>query len=195
MALTNLNRYQEKPKTEMDSLKFEAVNKSNWKDLQKLFEERGGPHNCWCMVWRNMEKGASRSKKLDKKKSLQGYIDNEIKIGLLCYDRIEPIAWCSIAPRDTYKKLGGDQSLPNVWSLVCFFIKRECRGKGLTRELLTRAENYARANGAEYIEAYPVENDSPSYRFMGFKSTFEQANYNFKHKAGTRRNVMIKRLV
>jgi hypothetical protein len=30
-------------------------------------------------------------------------------------------------------------------------------------------------SGARYVEAYPVEPDSPSYRFMGFKTTFEKA--------------------
>lgn len=41
------------------------------------------------------------------------------------------------------------------------------------------------------MEAYPVEPDSPSYRFMGFKQTFEKAKFNFIKKAGKRRNVML----
>ncbi len=40
------------------------------------------------------------------------------------------------------------------------------------------------------LEAYPVEKKSPSYRFMGFISTFEKAGFEFVKKAGTRRNVM-----
>ena len=48
-----------------DDLTFKAVDQHNWKDLEKLFESRGGPHNCWCMVWRKKE-GKDISKKEGK---------------------------------------------------------------------------------------------------------------------------------
>ena len=51
-----------------------------------------------------------------------------------------------------------------------------------------------RKMGAKYIEAYPVEPDSPSYRFMGFIKTFEKAGFNFVKKVGTRRHVMTYKL-
>lgn len=78
-----------------------------------------------------------------------------------------------------------------VWSLTCFFIKREYRKQGLTRRLITEAIDYATSNGAKYVEAYPVEPDSPSYRFMGFRHVFEDMDFKFLHKAGKRRHVMI----
>jgi GNAT superfamily N-acetyltransferase len=74
--------------------------------------------------------------------------------------------------------------------LVCFFIKREYRQKGITTELIRNAILYAKANGAAYVEAYPVDPDSPSYRFMGFKPVFDHLGFDFKHKAGQRRYVM-----
>jgi hypothetical protein len=39
--------------------------------------------------------------------------------------------------------------------------------------LIKNAKGYAKENGAEYIEAYPVKEESSSYRFMGFVKTFE----------------------
>lgn len=118
----------------MNSLAFVAVDKSNWEDLEILFESRGGPHNCWCMAWRNMDPGKDRPKKNDKKNSHAAYVEEGLPIGLLCYDNSEPIAWCSIAPRDPYRELGGIQKLANVWSLVCLFVKREYRQKGLIKK-------------------------------------------------------------
>jgi hypothetical protein len=63
-----------------------------------------------------------------------------IPIGLLGYSDGEPVAWCSIAPRTTYRNLGGptstSESPEEVWSLVCFFIRREFRGKGLTNRVI-----------------------------------------------------------
>lgn len=174
----------------MTELLYIPVDKSNWTDLEKLFECKGGPHNCWCMVWRNMNEGTDRANKVDKKASLKNYVDNQNPVGLLCYDHSEAIAWCSIAPRESYRELSGDNSLTNVWSLVCFFIKKEYRQKGITEELIKQAIKYAKVNGANYVEAYPVDPESPSYRFMGFRPIFDKLGFEFKHKAGQRRYVM-----
>lgn len=178
----------------MKKLGFRAVDASNWKDLEHLFESRGGPHHCWCMVWREMADGLSRANKADKKSTLKSFMENKLPIGLLCYDEADPIGWCSIAPRALYRELGGTKEEGKVWSLVCFFIKREYRQQGLIKKLIAQAEVYAKKNGADYLEAYPVEKESPSFRFMGFKSTFEAMGFAFKGRAGNRRNVMIKRL-
>lgn len=177
-------------KEEKKALLYVPVDKSNWTDLETLFESKGGPHNCWCIVWRNMEEGKDRSNKTDKKDSLKKYVEKKSPIGLLCKNNSEPIAWCSIAPRNSYRELQGDSTLDNVWSLVCFFIKREYRQKGITEELIKEAIKYAKANGAKYVEAYPVDPDSPSYRFMGFKPLFDKMGFDFKYKVGQRRNVM-----
>ena len=111
-------------------------------------------------------------------------------IGLLTYIGNEAIAWCSIAPRETYQRLGGDETLEDVWSIACFFIKKEHRDQGIIDLLIDKAKKYARKNHAKYLEAYPVETDSPSYQFMGFIRTFEKAGFSFVKKAGTRRHVM-----
>ena len=174
----------------MTAFHYRPVDESNWSDLEALFESKGGPHNCWCMVWRNMLEGTDRASKSDKKDALKQYVSAKKPVGLLCYDRSEAIAWCSIAPRESYRELSGDQSLPDVWSLVCFFIKRNYRQKGLSEVLLQQAILYAKDNGAKYVEAYPVDPDSPSYRFMGFKPVFDKMGFEFKHKAGQRRYVM-----
>ena len=62
---------------------------------------------------------------------------------------------------------------------------------GVTSQILAAALDYAKDNGAHYVEAYPVAPDSPSYRFMGFVPTFEKAGFRFVESAGSRRNVMI----
>jgi hypothetical protein len=84
--------------------------------------------------------------------------------------------------------------LEKVWSIACFFIKREFRDQGLIDILIEQAKKYAKKNGAKYLEAYPVQPDSPSYRFMGFINTFEKADFSFVKKAGSRRNVMTYKL-
>ena len=33
-------------------LTFREVDAKHWRDLERLFESRGGPKSCWCMLWR-----------------------------------------------------------------------------------------------------------------------------------------------
>ena len=175
-------------------LEFHNVTKDRWNDFEELFECKGGPHNCWCMAWRTNENKKSVPGKSGKKLSIKRRVDEGVPVGMLAYFDNAPIAWCSIAPRDTYRPLGGDDSLDNVWSLTCFFVKREFRNEGIASELLNAAVKNAKENGAKYVEAYPVAPDSPSYRFMGFKPMFEKAGFQFVKMAGTRRNVMLREL-
>jgi GNAT superfamily N-acetyltransferase len=113
-------------------------------------------------------------------------------VGILGYLVGKPVAWCSIAPRPTYRNLGGVAGAAdeNVWSLACFFVTRQYRGQGMTARLIGAAVDHARARGATVVEAYPVDPDSPSYRFMGFVAAFKKAGFVEAGRAGTRRRVM-----
>jgi GNAT superfamily N-acetyltransferase len=142
-------------------------------------ESKGAPHNCWCTAWIAVDKKNKKAEKSEKKTTIKRRIEKGIPVGLLAYSKGEAIGWCAVAPRETYRPLGGDETKDTVWSVVCFFIKRDYRGQGLTALFLDEATNFAKNYGAKYIEGYPVAKDSPSYRFMGFKPTFEQAAFRF----------------
>ena len=58
------------------------------------------------------------------------------------------------------------------------------------KQLLNEAIKMARKRGARVVEAYPVDPDSPSYRFMGFVSNFKKARFVETGRAGKRRHVM-----
>jgi GNAT superfamily N-acetyltransferase len=177
--------------SEHDNIIIKPVDKNNWNDFEAFFQSKGGPGYCWCMVWRMTKDELKQNNSTCRKEFIKKRIWGNIPIGILGYFENDPIAWCSIAPRDTHERLGGDEQFKNVWSLTCFYIKRQFRRKGLTEYLIEKAKDYAKENGAEYIEAYPVEKDSPSYRFMGYIKRFESAGFKFVKMAGTRRHVMI----
>lgn len=180
--------------TAIKEIKIKPVDKNNWNDFETLFESKGAPGYCWCMLWRMTKDELKNNNSKSRKKFIKQRVMSDTPIGMLAYSENEPIAWCSVSPRETYRRLGGDEDLKNVWSLVCFFIKKEFRDIGLVDLLIEHAKKYAKKKGAKYLEAYPVERDSPSYRFMGFIHTFEKAGLHFMKKAGTRRNVMICKL-
>lgn len=145
------------------------------------------------MVWRSTAAEAKRPDGASRRAAMKSRIEAGVPIGILGYRDGVPVAWCSIAPRDTYRALGGladSETGEQVWALACFFIKREHRGQGLANKLLLAAIDHAARNGATIVEAYPVDPESPSYRFMGFVETFIKAGFQNVGRAGKRRYVM-----
>ncbi len=175
-----------------DALTFHAVDHAHLRDFFALFESPGAPKFCWCMVWRAKSSALRNMDNAARKSAITQCVQHEIPVGILAYLHGKAIAWCSIAPRETYRNLGGlpVQAGENVWSLVCFFIKRDYRGLGLSDALLRAAVRYARDQGATAVEAYPVDSDAPSYRFMGFVPLFVRAGFIEQGRVGTRRHVM-----
>jgi GNAT superfamily N-acetyltransferase len=174
----------------MENIFIKPVNRNNWTDFEELFESKGGPSYCWCMVWRMTKEELKQNTSECRKEYIKKRVWSDIPIGLLGYIENKAFAWCSIAPRETHQRLYGDENIENVWSITCFYIKKEFRKKGITEFLIENAKKYAQENGAKYIEAYPVEKESPSYRFMGFIKTFEKSGFKYIKMAGTRRHVM-----
>src|SRR5262249_5456167 len=164
--------------TKINQLVFREANASRWSDLERLFESRGGPKACWCMVWRATPAEAKRKDGASRKAAIARRVSANIPIGLLGYLEGEPVAWCSVAPRSTYRRLVEDNSLDEgIWSIVCFFVIRRLRGQGITQQIIKAAVEHTQKHGASIVEAYPVDPDSPSYRFMGFVPVFEEAGF------------------
>lgn len=176
--------------SELDRLAFHEVEQNRWGDFERLFESRGGPKACWCMVWRATPEEARRTDGASRKAAMAKRIAAGIPVGLLGYLDNEPVAWCSIAPRSTYRRLVEDgSSNEGIWSLACFFVVRRLRGQGITQRIIAAAVEHAKSKGASIVEAYPVAPNSPSYRFMGFVPAFEIAGFCEVGRAGTRRHV------
>jgi GNAT superfamily N-acetyltransferase len=146
------------------------------------------------MAWRPLPGDRRVATNAIRKKTIKRNVDAGTPVGILAYDGAEPVAWCSIAPRETYIPLGGEdyEGVPEdkVWSIGCFFVPRKLRRLGIMKQLLGEALKTARKRGARVVEAYPVDPDSPSYRFMGFVSTFERAGFTETGRAGKRRHIM-----
>ena len=77
-----------------------------------------------------------------------------------------------------------------IWSIACFYLKRALRNQGYGEQMLEVAVDFAKRHGATVLEAYPVEPDSPSFRFMGFTPAFARLGFTEVARAGTRRHVM-----
>ena len=167
-----------------------------WPALEQLFEERGGPKSCWCMVWRDYERHGHMSDKASRKAGMFDRVAQGEKVGLVAFLDEAAIAWCSVAPRETFKKSLDGIGLPEceAWSLTCLFVKRAYRGKGLSSKLIEAAVDYVRSQGGKILDAYPVDPDSPSYRFCGFKPQYDDKGFDTVGTVGSRRYLVCRML-
>ncbi len=105
--------------------------------------------------------------------------------GLLAYAGREPVGWCAVAPRQDCPRLARSRILAPVddrpvWSITCFFVRRDWRGKGVTRALIEGAAEHVRRHGGRFVEAYPVDPRRPTDAgslYHGVASTFRRAGF------------------
>jgi GNAT superfamily N-acetyltransferase len=163
-------------------LDVRPVTADTWDDLARLFEARGAPHFCWCTAYRARD--APRLEKSEKKALMKQLVSSATPIGVLAYDGGEPVGWCSVAPRETYVKLERSRTMPratpaeaSTWTVLCFFVPRAHRAKGVSSALLRGAIAYVRAAGGRVIEGYPFDTAGVSSTHRGHSSLFEAAGF------------------
>ena len=181
-----------------DAIEVREVDAARWLDFERLFESRGGPRWCWCRMWRRDTDGKMPHSRPEMKQAMLRRVADGGRVGLLVYVEGEPAAWCSVAPRDTFVRLGGVEQPGEdpgaVWSITCFYVRNAFRHRGLTERLIEEAARHAREHGASVIEAYPVDPEAPSYRFCGFVPVFAAHGFSEVGRAGLRRHVMRREL-
>ena len=174
------------------ALTFRPVTPATEEDFLAVFG-KGGPNYCWCMPYRvtpGEKKAAPRGS--DRRALMLGRIADGVPVGLIGYLEGEPVAWVSVAPRDTFNSSLAPETEggAKVWALTCMFIRRTHRGQGFGHQLIAAAIAEARWRKADVLEAYPVDPESPSYRHMGFVPAFAAAGFRPAGKVGSRRHLM-----
>lgn len=148
---------------------------------------------CWCMWFRLKRAEFEAQKGEGNRQAMKAIVDSGEIPGLIAYlnnesntNRNEPVGWISISPRENFPLLDRSRILKRVdqqpvWSIVCFFVHRDYRNRGVTSVLLENGLVYARENGADIVEAYPVEpkkSKSPDvFLYHGLYSSFLKAGF------------------
>ena len=135
---------------------------SRWADVEELFGERGACGGCWCMAWRLSRKEFVAGKGAGNRRALRRLVASGRKPGIIGYLGKEPVAWCSVAPREDFPALGRSRVLQPVddtpvWSVSCLFVKKPYRRMGISARMLRAAVEFAAKQGARVVEGYPVE--------------------------------------
>jgi GNAT superfamily N-acetyltransferase len=167
-------------------LKIHPLTPDRWNDLEALFGERGACGGCWCMWWRLKRSEFEKQKGLRNNRAFKKIVASGQVPGLLAYAGREPIGWCAVAPRETYAALERSRVLERVddepvWSIVCLFVARPCRGRGVSVALLKAAVQHARRGGGRTVEGYPVEPKKgrmpDAFAWTGLVSAFRRAGF------------------
>jgi GNAT superfamily N-acetyltransferase len=169
---------------------FEArpLTPATWADLEELFALPGGSivRGCWCMYYRRTGKvSVSAAAGVDNRSQLCSLVDSGVVPGLVGYVDGRPAGWISLGPREDYLKLRRSPVMKpvddaEVWSVVCAYVAKEFRGRGLQHRLLAAGLDLARENGVRLVEAYPVdkaERSHDDFMFFGSRSLYERAGF------------------
>jgi GNAT superfamily N-acetyltransferase len=106
--------------------------------------------------------------------------------GILAYRGATPVGWCAVAPRERFprllrSRLAFDRSTAGVWSVVCLFVARGSRRRGVSAALLDAAVAHARERGAQIVEGYPVEPRTgtvpDAFAWTGLPAAFRRAGF------------------
>lgn len=148
-------------KTVSTGLSFEELASRNWKQYEELMGEKGGCGNCWCMYFRLPYKTFQENKPDGNKKLMKQLISKNIPQGLIAYMDKKPVGWIALAPREDYIRIENSRVFKRiddkpVWSITCFFVKKEFRHIGLSRHLIKGTVDFARKRGIKVLEAYPA---------------------------------------
>lgn len=185
-------------------LEFHPVTPELWDDLAQLFRSHGNPNYCWCQLWRLPSAAYSSMRSGERRACLQDSVAAETPVGILAYLKDKPVGWCSVAPRETYTRIVNSRKFPKLddkktWAIVCLFLAPEIRGQKLSAKFLRAAVEYAKSQGAEVVEGFPVEsridedgNWQPAkiYTYMGYTSTYLKAGFKDVTPAGSPRRIM-----
>jgi GNAT superfamily N-acetyltransferase len=144
------------------ALTFCPLTEDRWDDLESLFGPRGAHSGCWCMWWRCSRREFERNGNRGNREAFRNLVATGGPTGILAYSGDEPVGWCSVAPRDSYPSLLRSRTIRPIderpaWSLVCFFVARAWRGKGIAKALARAAVDYVRDQGGNLLEAYPTD--------------------------------------
>mgnify|MGYP001765320119 CR=1 FL=1 len=138
------------------------------------------------MWWRLEKKAFDAGKGARNRRAMKRIVESGEAPGLLAYAGGAPVGWCAVAPRDRYPRLARSRVLAPVddrpvWSVVCFFVAKPWRRRGVTVALLEAALKFARRRGARILEGYPVApraGEIPdAFAYPGLPSAFEQAGF------------------
>ena len=137
------------------------------------------------------------------RRAMKRLVDAGPPPGLLGYLAEEPVAWCAVGERESFPSLDRSRLFQpvddqRVWSIVCLFVAKGHRQKGISTRMIREAAKYARSRGARILEAYAVEpkkRQIPAvFAYPGLASAYRRAGFREVARRSATRPILRKRL-
>lgn len=180
-----------------------------WADVRTVFATPGDPPGCWCQWFKVTQSAWEEGTPGEREEALRRQTCEgqgaRPTTGLVAYLHDEPAGWVAVEPRTAYPRLRRsrvvwsgreeDKDDPGVWSVTCFVVREEHRGKGVARSLVDAAVAHARGAGAAAVEAYPQVVDEDERRpaddlYVGVLAHFLDAGFTEVSRPTERRAVV-----
>ncbi len=117
---------------------------------------------------------------------------------VLVYHDARPVGWCQYGVKEelpridagrNYRKLKVPFGEKKLWRITCFYVDKECRGKGVAKFALHSALESVKKKGGGIVEAYPVVSQKmatvPEWRWFGTPSMFTREHFKRVAPLGT----------
>jgi GNAT superfamily N-acetyltransferase len=177
------SQWAHRSETDLGPMTCRPLTPERFGDMEVVFGERGVARRCFCMHWRRPDGGFGDDR--DNKDRFADRASTGRPPGLIGYiAEDDPVGWVQVGPHDEFPTLDRSRlfSRPDdvdVWSINCFVVRAGRRKRGVGAGLLAAAIEFAQHQGAEVIEAYPVDgprSSSVDY-FTGTLSMFDQHGF------------------
>ncbi|MET3902557.1 GNAT family N-acetyltransferase [Paenarthrobacter sp. 4246] len=149
-----------------DALRLETA-PASWAAVEELFGTKGEPSRCWCRWFALAGKEWDTTSPDDRKEMLKSAFSTGPAPGVMAFRDGNPVGWCAVEPRTNYLRLKRSPVLraepstaadhTSIWAISCFVVAPRHRRTGVASALLNAALEHAFNNGAEVVEAYPVD--------------------------------------
>jgi GNAT superfamily N-acetyltransferase len=169
---------------------------ANWEQFETLMGDKGGCAGCWCMFFRLPAKEFAANKYDGNKDMMRGLVREGKPTGLIATLNQVPVGWIALAPREDHIRIEKSRSFKRiddkpVWSITCFFIRKEYRRMGLSKQLIAKAVAYARKRKIKVLEAYPAipyDDKVPApFLWVGILSAFVENGFSVVQQNGKSR--------
>lgn len=129
------------------------------------------------------------------KKEMKKLVDQSQPTGVLAFDGKTAIAWAALSPRTALKKLERSRihkpiDDKPVWSIPCFFVRKNYRMKGISTLFLKEIIRYAEKNNIDILEAYPTipsQKLPDAFAWVGILKSFEKAGFKIVDRTSANR--------
>lgn len=184
-------------------LTFHPLTPERWDDFERLFGPNGACAGCWCMWFRLTRKEFDAGKGEGNRRAMADLVAAGRVPGIMAYEGDEPVGWCSVAPREEFSRLERSRTLARlddepVWSVVCLFVPRSQRGRGIAASLLEAAAEHVRSRGGRVVEGYAVEprkgRMADAFAFPGPAAAYLEAGFEEVARRSETRPIMRRRL-